>query len=82
MFGLDQQLARLETLTCEMSRKLDAMIRLLQKLVDAQQQPGDGNSYTVKIDEVKYVPDSNYSVTVDKATWEKMQWDGQEGQDG
>ena len=49
MFGLDQQLARLETLTCEMSRKLDAMIRLLQKLVDAQQQPG--NSYTVTISE-------------------------------
>jgi len=51
MFGLDQQLARLETLTCEMSRKLDAMIRLLQKLVDAQQQPGNGNSYTVTISE-------------------------------
>ena len=49
MFGLDQQLARLETLTCEMSRKLDAMINLLQKLANQQQQPG--NSYTVTISE-------------------------------
>ena len=49
MFGIDQQLARLETLTCEMSRKLDAMINLLQKLANQQQQPG--NSYTVTISE-------------------------------
>jgi len=49
MFGLDQQLARLETLTCEMSRKLDTMIGLLQRLIDQQQQPG--NSYTVTISE-------------------------------
>jgi len=32
-----------------MSRKLDTMIRLLQKLADAQQQPS--NSYTVTISE-------------------------------
>jgi len=50
MFGLDAQLARLETLTCEMSRKLDTMIRLLQQLVEqGQQEPG--NSYTVTISE-------------------------------
>ena len=49
MFGIDQQLARLETLTCEMSRKLDTMINLLQKLANQQQQPG--NSYTVTISE-------------------------------
>ena len=51
MFGLDQQLARLETLTCEMSRKLDTMINLLQTLANQQQQPGNGNSYTVTISE-------------------------------
>jgi len=50
MFGLDQQLARLETLTCEMSRKLDTMIRQLQQLVEqGQQEPS--NSYTVTISE-------------------------------
>jgi len=49
MFGTDQ-LARLETLTCEMSRKLDTMIRQLQQLVEqGQQQPS--NSYTVTISE-------------------------------
>jgi len=50
MFGIDQQLARLETLTCEMSRKLDTMIRLLQQLAEqGQQEPS--NSYTVTISE-------------------------------
>ena len=51
MFGIDQQLARLETLTCEMSRKLDAMINLLQKLANQQQHPSNSNSYTVTISE-------------------------------
>jgi hypothetical protein len=47
MFGIDQQIARLETLTCEMSRKLDTMINLLEQLVDAQAP----ETYTVTIDE-------------------------------
>ena len=49
MFG---QLERLETLTCEMSRKLDVIIGQLQKLVEQQEQPS--NSYTVTIDEAQW----------------------------
>ena len=51
MFGIDQQIARLETLTCEMSRKLDTMIGLLQKIAEQVEQPRECNSYTVTIDE-------------------------------
>jgi len=71
MFGIDQQIARLETLTCEMSRKLDTMISLLQKIVEQVEQPRDGNSgdtFTVTIDELD-------------AFREFLSWTGQEGQE-
>ena len=54
MFGIDQQIARLETLTCEMSRKLDTMISLLQKIVEQVEQPRDCNSYSITIDETAW----------------------------
>ncbi len=49
MFGIDQRLTKFETILCEMSRKLDVLAALLQKLVEQQQEPG--NSYTVTISE-------------------------------
>ena len=55
MFGIDQQIARLETLTCEMSRKLDTMIGLLQRLVERVEQPREcnsGDTFTITIDEL------------------------------
>jgi len=52
MFGLDQRIERFDTLLCQMSRKLDTIIALLQLLVDQEQEPGD--SYTVTIDETKW----------------------------
>ena len=52
MFGLDQRIERFDTLLCQMSRKLDTIIALLQLLVDQEQEPGD--SYTVTIDEAQW----------------------------
>ena len=61
MFGIDQQIARLETLTCEMSRKLDRMIALLERITEQQQEvidnctyisPNSGDTFTVTIDEL------------------------------
>ena len=68
MFG---QLDRLETLTYEISRKLDVIIEQLRKLVEQQEQSSLGNNtntFTVTIDE----PD---------AFREFMSWTGQEGQE-
>lgn len=52
MFGLQQQISRFESLLCQMNRKLDSIIALLQLLVDQEQEPG--NSYTVTIDEAQW----------------------------